>query len=576
MFDFNDIVRNPEFNYSWLLEQRAIYQPNKTAFIYLVDGEHETFEVTYAELDKLAKTIAGYLQKHKAQGERALLLYPSGIDYIAAFFGCLYAGVIAIPLYQLRNNQTALSRMHSVFQDAQAKFILSTSEHLQTFQNNPEVMNYFHNITTIATDYIDDSYKKFFSQAPYHKISYLQYTSGSTGNPKGVMVGHHNLLHNSHIIQQAWGNNESSTIISWLPLHHDFGLIGIILQAIYSGSLCVLMSPVHFVKKPLRWLQTINDYNGNISCAPNFAYDLCIEEIKPDQLIDLDLSSWYIACNGAEQVRPTTIEKFTRKFRVCGFNSTAFTPAYGMAEATLFTTSKLITSEEPKYINISKIKMEQGIIEEVSNKQDSRVVISCGCVLGDQIIKIVDHESMTEVAVGTIGEIWIHGPSVAYGYWNKPELNINIFSATLNNDTNTKYLRSGDLGFIKDGELYIVGRLKDLIIIRGKNYYPIDIEFSAEKCAKELKENESAAFSIDVDGKEELVIVQTIRHDEIHKINTNHIKQLICNTIVKDHEITPYDVVLVVPGQIPKTSSGKIQRKLSREFYLQQSFKIVA
>lgn len=574
MINIEQLTSNPEFNYAWLLQERAISEPDKIAFIYLIDGELEKQEVTYKQLDFLAKKIAGYLQEKANIGDRALLLYPSGIDYIAAFFGCLYAGIIAIPLYQLRNNTRALSRMHSIWVDAAATFILSTKDKLTILYNNQEIIPDFGNAILVATDEIDDSAVNKWKQPPYQDVAYLQYTSGSTGHPKGVMVGHHNLAHNGRITQNTWKNNENSTIVSWLPLHHDMGLIAMILQAIYAGSLCVFMSPVHFVQRPLRWLQAIHRYKANITGAPNFAFDLCIEKVKPEDLIELDLSSLQIAYNGAEPVRAQTLDKFSRKFAVTGFTKELFYPAYGMAEDTLFTTMKTEPGL-PQYISISTIKMENGIVEENTDLNNSRVFVSCGKVLADQTVKIVNPITMLEVSDANVGEIWISGPSKAIGYWNKPEESERIFAAKLQNDSQTTFLRSGDLGFIKDNQLYIVGRHKDLIIIRGSNYYPIDIEFSSENSSDILAINNAASFSIEVNNNEELIIVQAIKNTGIELINIEETKEIIRQAIIEDHEIDPYDIVLVRSNQIPKTSSGKVQRTLCKQLYLDKKLKLV-
>jgi len=568
---YPSIMSNNTFNYASLLQQRAKQDAHRTAFIYLVDGENQKISITYKELDILACKIAAFLQsKGCRQGDRALLLYPSGIDYIAAFFGCLYVGAIAVPLYPLKNNRRALLRMQTVLHDAEARFILSTEAHLQTFSNRQNILP--DETVLIATDKIEDTEISDWNIADCQEIAYLQYTSGSTGSPKGVMVAHHNLLHNSRITQNAWGNNASNTIVSWLPLHHDMGLIAMILQSIYTGAACVFMPPVHFIQKPFRWLKVIHDYQANISGAPNFAYDLCVEKISPDQLIELELGSWQIAYNAAEPVRASTIEKFSRRFAVCGFEKRAFCPYYGMAEITLFTTGSA-KHELPQYLSLSTEKLESGFIEETSSIENTRTLVSCGKTLDDQNIKIVNPLTLEESSPNEVGEIWLAGPSKTLGYWNKPDETQQIFHAELASTPGIQYLRSGDLGFLKNGHLYIVSRHKDLIIIRGKNYYPIDIEWSAEQASSQLEPNESAAFSIEVNGIEELVILQTVKRTEMRKVNPSEMVMLIRKAIIEDHDINPYEIVLLVPGQIPKTSSGKIQRRLCRQLYLQKNLK---
>jgi len=473
----------------------AIEQANQLAYSFLKDGESESGRLTYGELDRQAKAIASHIQSY--QEERALLLYPSGLEFITAFFGCLYAGVIAVPAYPPRQNQK-LSRLLSIVNDAQSKLALTTASIFPEIEKRWE--EELTRLKWVATDTIFSNGGEIEARsATSEGLAFLQYTSGSTGTPKGVMVTHGNIIHNQQIIQQAFGHSEKSIGVGWLPLFHDMGLIGHVLQPIYAGFPSILMPPLIFLQKPIRWLKAISKYRATTSGGSNFAYDLCVDKVKSEHLANIDLSSWDLAYNGAEPIREKTLAQFSKKFAPCGFNYSAFYPCYGMAETTLFATS----GEKNKKPVIQRVKAQTR-----EQNPESRVFVGCGRPYMDTEITIVNPESLTQCQNEEVGEIWIYGETVAIGYWNKPKLTKETFGAIRVETGEKKFLRTGDLGFILNGELFVTGRLKDVIIIRGQNHYPQDIEDTVQQSHPALRANGGAVVTVERDGQEKLVIIQ--------------------------------------------------------------------
>jgi acyl-CoA synthetase (AMP-forming)/AMP-acid ligase II/acyl carrier protein len=560
-----------------LLSYRALKQPNQVAYIFLVDGETVEVSLTYQELDQKARAIATVLKSMKTTGERVLLLYPSGLEFIVAFFGCLYAGVIAVPVYPPRRNQR-LTRLQAIAADAQAKFALTTKSVLtsieQSFSKEPELSA----LHCIATDNIASNLGENWQNLSLceNTLAFLQYTSGSTGMPKGVMLNHMNLLYNEQTIEKAFEHTEKTIFVGWLPLFHDMGLIGNVLQPLYLGAPCILMSPVNFLQKPLRWLTAISRYKATTSGGPNFAYDLCVNKITPEQRESLDLSSWQVAFNGAEPVRVETLERFAVTFEPYGFRREAFYPCYGMAETTLIISGGLKTDLPVVYQVEGKALEQNRVVATTDEQTGSRKIVSCGQAWLDYKIIIVDPESLTQCPFGQVGEIWVSSASVAQGYWNKPEQTEQTFNAHLADTKEGPFLRTGDFGFLQDGELFVTGRLKDMIIIRGCNYYPQDIELTVEQSHPALRPNNGAAFSIDVDGQERLVIAQEVERSYLRNLNGNEVATAICQAVAQHHEIQVYAILLLKTGSIPKTSSGKIQRHACRIGFLNNSFDVVS
>ncbi|MFD2171166.1 amino acid adenylation domain-containing protein [Tumebacillus lipolyticus] len=551
-----------------LLRLRAFEQPERSAYTFMLEDGAE-LALTYQELDRKARALGATLQEMGATGERALLLYQPGIEYLIAFFGCLYGGVQAVPAYPPRQNGN-LDRLQAVASDAQAKFALTSSAILlgieKRFSDTPGLQS----LAWVVTDDIP-AYRSNLWVEPaidQESLAFLQYTSGSTSAPKGVMLSHRNLLHNLSLIHERFGIDDRSEGVVWLPPYHDMGLIGGILQPLYGGYHMSLMAPVSFITKPLRWLEAISRKGATLGGGPNFAYELCVQKITEEQRETLDLSSWENAFTGAEPVRHETLERFANYFAGVGFRKEAFYPCYGLAEGTLFVVGGL-KQELPIISKFDGEALEQNRVIAIDQEQDTtRTLVSSGRVaLCQQQIAIVNPVTTTSCADDEVGEIWVSGPSVAKGYWNRPEQTQETFGAYLDGEGAGPFLRTGDLGFVKDGELYVTGRLKDLIIIRGRNHYPQDIEFTVGECHPAVAAGVGAAVAVDIDGEERLVIVQEIERAH-RKSNLVEVSEAIRQAVAKHHELQVHAVVLIKPASIPKTSSGKIQRHLCKERYL--------
>ena len=563
-----------------ILRWRAIHQPDHTAYVFLEDGEVEGARFTYAELDRRARAIAAHLMEAHGTGERALLLYPAGLDYIAAFLGCLYAGVIAVPAYPPRNNRS-LQRIDAIVSDAQARFTLTHSQTHSNIQRKFADDPVLTGMTLIATDTLPESLADSWISPSITSddLAFLQYTSGSTGTPKGVMVSHGNLIHNEQQIKHAFGTTEDAVVVGWLPLYHDMGLIGNVLNPLYMGYPCYLMAPIAFLQKPLRWLQAISKYKATISGGPNFAYDLCHRKITEQERATLDLSSWKLAFNGAEPVHPRTLERFAETFASAGFKREHFRPCYGLAEATLLASSEKHGTLARVY-DVEGSELEKNIVKPAaSQSKDVRSLVSCGTGWIGQDLRIVNPDTSIECKNGEVGEIWIHGDSVAKGYWGHDEVTTRTFHARLASSTNgsagKSFLRTGDLGFMQDEHLYVTGRLKDLIIIRGRNHYPQDIESTVEDSHASLEKGACAAFSLNVDGAEKLAVAIEVKRVNMRTLNAKEVIEAIRKAVSENHELQVHTVLLLKTRSIPKTSSGKIQRHACKVGYLSNTLNIV-
>ncbi|MGB7923891.1 MAG: condensation domain-containing protein, partial [Pyrinomonadaceae bacterium] len=559
-----------------LLRWRSASQAAQLAYTFLPDGESQEATLTYEELETRARAIAAALQEGEARGERVLLLYPPGLEFIAAFFGCLYAGAVAVPAYPPRMNRSLL-RLQTIAVDAGASVALTTRQSLRRVGPLLDEVPALKGLRWIATDDIDLETGSRWQQLPVDEdaLAFLQYTSGSTAAPKGVMVSHGNLLRNEAMIQQAFKQTEDSVIVGWLPLYHDMGLIGNVLQPLYTGARCVLMSPVSFLQRPFRWLQAISRYRATTSGGPNFAYDLCARKISPEQRAALNLNSWAVAFNGSEPVRAETLERFALAFESCGFRREAFHTCYGLAEATLLVSSNLKTGL-PTVKTIQAKELEQHrVVETFTKSESARTVVSCGETLMEQELITVHPETLRKCAHDEVGEIWVSGPNVAQGYWRRPEETERTFRARLSGEAGEKtFLRTGDLGFIADGELFVTGRLKDLIIIRGLNHYPQDIELSVEQSHPALRPGSGAAFSVEVQGEEKLVVVHEVERRSDADLSA--VIERIRQRVAEEHEAQVYAVELIKAGSIPKTSSGKIRRHTCRAGFLEGSLNTLA
>lgn len=566
-----------------LVRYRASIQPNDVAFVYLLDGIGQPgYEapITYSELDRRCRALASWLQSHGMAGKRALLLYPPGLDFIVAFYGCLYAGATAVPIYPPRRNRSML-RIQAIADNCEASLALTTSDVLK---HVGEIIDETPNLKKIpwkATDGLSEEYSESWvdPQLSSDDYAFFQYTSGSTGTPKGVMLTHSNMLHNAMLIEKGFEHTRSCRGVFWLPSYHDMGLIGGVIEPVFCGCPNIMMSPLSFLQKPYRWLAAISKYKGTTSGGPNFAYDLCVKMIKPEQLETLDLSSWRVAFNGAEPVQAETLERFARKFEPCGFKYDAFYPCFGLAEGTLMVTGgyrdmpPVVRSFDPDMLAAGKA------VEAVAGTERSRSLVSSGRMIVGQRVAIVDPETRKECAPGQIGEIWTKSGSVAQGYWkNEPETE-RCFRARIADTDEGPFLRTGDLGFMLDGELFVTGRIKDLMIIHGVNVYPQDVELTAQRVSPLLRLNCGGAFMYGDYKKEKLVLVQEV--ERRLKIDENpetfrEIFKEIRKAIALEHEIPIDAIVLIKQGSLPKTSSGKVQRHACRSGYLEGSLNVIA
>lgn len=553
-------------NFIDLMITQAKKYADKTLYTFLKDGEEEVDKLSYAELDLCAKQVGAGLQQELAVGSRVILLFPAGLEFLRAFFGCLYAGMIAIPLPVPTAKASSLNAIENIIENASVAAIItlpSIMKHLDLSRLN--------NIKLFDLEKVNFS-KEFTWQPVFiskDDIAFLQYTSGSTGSPKGVMVSHGNLLHNEYLIKSSFNATEKSVFVSWLPHYHDMGLIGNLLQPVYSGSSLITMSPMAFLQKPLRWLQAISKYQATISGAPNFAYELCANKVTEEQKRELDLSYWRVAFNGAEKVRPETLDKFVRIFADTGFSKKSLFPTYGLAESTVFVTGGPAQTG-PTYLDVSKHALENNrVLVDTFASLPSQRIIAVGQPWFDHCVTIVNPETKCACPKNIVGEIWVKGPSVAQGYWNNPDKTKEDFQAYLNdNENDGPYLRTGDLGFIYDGNLYVTGRVKDLIIINGKNIYPDDVENIAQTTHPSLRVSSSAAFSVDIDDQEQLVLLQEVERTELKKIDLNAVFKEISMNILKALDLRVHTIVLIMPHRLPKTTSGKIQRLKAKKMFL--------
>lgn len=574
-----------------LLRSRALSSPNRRAYTFLIDGDEREVHSTYRQLDQRARAIASRLQSLGAEGERVVLLYPAGLEYIAAFLGCLYAGAVAVPLYPPRPNR-GLQRIEAVLADAQAMFLMTDASVQLRLERLSGSRAPLAALQWLVTDEIDETHADLWVPPAVDgdTLAFLQYTSGSTAQPKGVMVCHRHLLDNTRTIQQAFEQTEDSVLVGWLPLFHDMGLIGVVLQALFLGAPCILMAPEAFLMKPVRWLRAISRYRAHTSGGPNFAYDYCARKITPDQRAELDLSHWQVAFNGAEPVRAATLESFADAFEPCGFRREAFYPCYGLAEATLFVSGGS-RAAAPNCTTFDAQALAEGrALAAAPASNDTRTLVGCGRAWNDQEAVVVDPQSLRRCAPGRIGEIWVSGPSVALGYWNRPEETMAVFCARLPDEDLGPFLRTGDLGFSLDHDLYITGRFKDLLIIGGRNHHPEDIEQTVEHCDPAVRPGCCSAFSVEYDGVERLVVAAEVDRRYRPRVDANRngsaaqgaqplepetVARNIRWAVAQHHDLRVQDVLLLRHASIPKTSSGKIQRYACRDQYLHGQLQVI-
>jgi acyl-CoA synthetase (AMP-forming)/AMP-acid ligase II/acyl carrier protein len=552
-----------------LLSRRAQQCGDKKAFGFVRTQDGDEARVTYGQLHAQAMAIAAELQTRTQPGDRAWLLFPPGLESIAAFFGCLYAGVVAVPLAPPRARRLSGS-LKAVLEASEPALVLTSSEHLEQAENLYGELPRLQRLPWLATDRIPEERSERW-RAPdigQGDLAFLQYTSGSTAAPKGVMLSHGNLLHNSSLIRAAFGTDQDDTAVFWLPLYHDMGLIGGVIQPIYCGGTCVLLAPAAFLQRPRLWLETISSNRAAISGGPDFAYDVCARKIGPEERGGLDLSCWRIAFTGAEPIRAGTLRRFASAFAECGFRTTSFLPVYGLAEATLMVSGGP-RGNPPAVVRADAATLSEHRIREAAEPQSSaRDLVGSGACLPGQDVVIVDPDTSCPCGDDAVGEIWIRGASVAQGYFRQGEATEATFHGVLAESREGPYLRTGDLGFLRSGQLFVTGRLKDLIIIRGRNYYPEDIELTVEAAHASFRAGHCVAFSAEIKEQERLIVVQEIEPRQ-RSVDGPAAFQEIRQAISSVHELETHSIVLAKAGAIPKTTSGKRRRAACRDLFLQ-------
>ena len=543
-----------------LLRDRAVAQPDSTAFTFLDGGEREGASLTWAAIDFRSRALAAAIQARVLPGDRVLVMLAPGVDFVPAFFGVLYAGAVAIPAYPpagARADRTS-ARLRGMVIDADVALAISSKANMSRVSMLvPELAA----VPWIDVDSIDESVADAWRvpACAGDSLALLQYTSGSTAEPRGVMVSHANLLHNLAQSAALARHDRNSVSVSWLPVSHDMGLIDGVLQPVFSGYPAYLMAPAAFLQRPARWLQAISRYGATHSGGPNFAYDLCARRIPENERDALDLSTWRIAFNGSEPVRRTTLETFHRRFAGCGFCWEAFRPAYGLAESTLLVTSSA-HGDPPRFADFDL----------------GQSLVACGTVNCTPRIRIVDPATHRLLRDGAAGEIWVSSASVAQGYWNRPRESAATFRAFINGTEDGPYLRTGDLGRIADDRLYVTGRIKDLMIVRGVKHHPHDLEATAAGAHPLVRAGCCAAFAIEEAGEERIAIVAEV--EPRRAVTDNEIERAIhaiLRAVVDLHQVTPAHIWLVTAGTLPKTTSGKLQRFLCRDGFASGQFEVI-
>jgi acyl-CoA synthetase (AMP-forming)/AMP-acid ligase II len=557
-----------------VLAYRAEAHGDRTAFLWLEEGESEQGRLTFAQLWAGHRAVARRLRGAGLAGQRVLLFYLPGLDFVTAFFGCLAAGVVPIAVPPpLPTERT--SRIQAITQDASAAAVLTEGPLVELLTPWLAQSEQLAGLPLIATEAPGEA-----PGGPEHSpapedLAFLQYTSGSTRLPRGVMVSHANLMANLECIQGPIQLDEQSVSVTWLPCFHDMGLINGVLEPVYVGCISVMMSPLAFIRRPRRWLEALTRYQATHSGGPNFAYDLCVRKVKPHEREGLDLSRWRQAYLSAEPIRPDTLARFHEAFAAQGFRRAAFYPCYGLAEATLAVTGGSLEAE-PVLCTVDNAALEQGQVKVVAEgAPGSTPVVGCGAAGLDTEVLLVDPESHRRVEPDRVGELWVRGPGVARGYLGHPEEALETFGARLDTGEGP-YLRTGDLAFMQGEELFIVGRLKDVLIIRGRNHHPQDLEWTAGQCHPSLRAGCAAAFLVEQDGREQLVLAQEVSRESAGMPPAEELTGDIRQAISEQYGLMVEVVVLVGPGAIPRTSSGKIQRRQCRTLFLEGQLDEVA
>lgn len=550
------------------LRAHAAERPGDAAFVNLNDDRSRHTTMTYGALDRRARAVAACLQDMRVAGERVVLAYPPGLEFIAAFFGVIYAGCVAVPTYPPRRR--TLDRFDAIASDAGARLALSTASSITQFK---AMTGGGAALRWLATDELADAdADRWIEHDPAHdSLAMIQYTSGSTSRPKGVMLSHANLVANTRAISQSFEVHSNTAGVFWLPAYHDMGLVGGVLAPVFSGVTNIIMAPAMFLQNPFLWLDAISKSRATVSGGPNFAYDLCVRKIGAEQRAKLDLSSWSLAFIGAEAVQPETLARFAEAFAPCGFAPRSFYPCYGLAEATLMVTGPRSGAGAAVRAFCADALAQNRVEPLPDNAPNVRCLVGCGTPVSSHAVVIVDAETQAPVAPDRVGEIWVAGESVGQGYWRDPKKTAATFHARRSDNGEGPFLRTGDLGFVYESELYITGRVDDLIIVRGLNHHPQDIEATARKCHPLLEAGLGAAFAVDDGSAQRLVLVHEVERDG--NINLAPVLDAIHAAVLDEHGLALDAVVLIRCGTIAKTSSGKVQRHASRAAFIADQLK---
>jgi acyl-CoA synthetase (AMP-forming)/AMP-acid ligase II/acyl carrier protein len=557
-----------------LLIHRAAHNRHKTAIITLDREGNESGRISYGRLISSSLSMAAAISKKARKGDRCMLIFPPGLAFVQSLLACFFAGVVAVPVHPPKKNKKN-TRFWSVFDDAAPNLLLIGSRIEELFNEQekdfrkalelPRIV-YINSLLNSEEDFIPPTV------VPTDMIM-LQYTSGTTGKPSGTMITHGGIMHNSKVISTAFGHDEKLVSVNWLPPYHDMGLIGTLLQPLYKGGTNVIIDPYDFLRSPLIWLQGITKYKATTVGCPDFALELLLNRVDDEQKKKIDLRSLKVFFCGSEPVRPASLERFSEAFAVCGFDEKMFLPCYGLAECTLMATG-IHHAEKPKIISIDRKTFEFDRKAELSTDPlQSLQLTGCGYTWLDDVVKIVNPRTRRPLPENAVGEIWIKSRSVCEGYRNKPRKTARLFRARIAGSDEGPFLRTGDLGFISQGQLFIAGRMKEVIIINGANHFPADIESTVEQCHPALQPHACAAFSVEAGKRERLVIIQEIKRTALRNLDAEAVVEAIRSAVSNEHGISAYAIDLISPGRIIRTSSGKIRHARCREMWLQNEFK---
>lgn len=547
-----------------LLRRHAAERPERTAvtFVHDHDASDGHTSLTYRQLDTEARRVGSWLGRRCETGDRVMLLHPPGLGFVSAFLGCLYAGVVAVPSPAPGRFQHQRRRVGGIARDAGARVALTDASQLSEVEEWARGSGVDLEVAASEGDDVDGAREWRDPGADAETVALLQYTSGSTGDPKGVVVDHGNLLHNVDGLRSALGLEESTGFGGWIPLYHDMGLMGQLLPGLFLGSECVLMSPMAFLKRPHHWLSLISRHGVGYSAAPNFAYELCTRRVTDAQLAGVDLSGWRFAANGSEPIQGSTLRDFAARFAGCGFRSTALAPCYGMAESTVYVSG--LAGREPVIRGVDAAALEKNELRDAEPDGLRRELVGCGDA-SDHEVRVVEPGTGRELPEDTVGEVWLRGPSVARGYWGREDATDETFGAHTA-DGDGPFLRTGDLGALRDGELYITGRLKDMLIVHGRNLYPHDVEHELRLHHPQLATLSGAVFGV-LEPDEELVVVHEVR-GRFDAAQYRELADGLEHTVSREFGTAPAGTVLLRPGTVPKTTSGKVQRAEARRLFL--------